>query len=133
MNDKRKILIVDDDPDILETFRFFLEVSDFEVLTAQNGYEAYGAARSTLPDLIVLDVMLPYKNGYEVCRILKEHIRKGIVSKNIPIIILTGRQIDNSKEESIIKTWSQADEHLFKPVEMDHLVERINYLLNASL
>jgi len=121
--------VVDDDPDILETFRFFLEVSDFDVLTAQNGYEAYGSVRMNLPDLVVLDVMLPFKNGYEVCRILKDHMRKNVINKRIPIIILTARRIDNAKEENIIKTWSQADEHLFKPVEMEYILKTINGLL----
>ena len=71
MNNVKKILIADDEPDILEILQFNLETEGFEVFIAKNGNEAIEAAKKHLPDLIILDVMMPYKNGIEVCNILR--------------------------------------------------------------
>ena len=67
----RKVLIADDEPDILEILKYNLSNEGYEVVTAKDGDEALEKARRTLPDLVVLDVMMPKKNGVEVCQILR--------------------------------------------------------------
>ena len=126
---KKKILIVDDEIDLCETIKFNLEDAGYEVLTAYDGYSALGITRSEQPDLIVLDVMLPGKNGYEVSRFIKEDIEKGVYPKNIPIIILTARKLEDPRREEFVKTWSHADLHLYKPFEMEELIEIIGKIL----
>ena len=67
----RKILIADDEPDILEILKFNLDNEGYEVITAKDGDEAIEKARRTKPDLVILDVMMPKKNGVEVCQVLR--------------------------------------------------------------
>ena len=96
--DKSKILLVDDDPDILETVRFSLEREGYQVITARDGEEALQQAMHIKPDLIVLDVMMPKENGYRVARKIREDENGGEFSKNVPIILLTARNLQNEVE-----------------------------------
>ena len=71
-NNHRKILVADDENDILEIISFNLKAEGYEVFTAKNGDEAIDSAKKNNPDLIILDVMMPRKNGFEVCNILRQ-------------------------------------------------------------
>lgn len=120
--DKQRVLIVDDEPDIVQSIKFNLELENIECVEAYDGEEALLKAKMEYPDLIVLDIMLPKINGYEVCRLLKLDEN----CENIPIIMLTARtdETDKSMGEA-----TGADEYVRKPFVMDELVTMIKKYL----
>ena len=128
----KKILIVDDDTDIVETIAFSLEQEGYKVLKAYNGYEGLGVARAEKPDLIILDVMLPGKNGYEISRMIKEDEKWGLLAKKTSIIMLTARKVDDPDREEFLKTWSSADAFIYKPFEMTILIDTIKELVDEG-
>jgi DNA-binding response OmpR family regulator len=129
---KPRILIVDDEPDIVETVRFSLEQEGFEVSTAADGEQGLESARRLQPDLIVLDVMMPKENGYRVAHQLREDQAAGKLAKRPAIILLTARNLQADPErEKMFVEFSQADLMLYKPFEMDDLVQRVRSLLAA--
>lgn len=115
---KKKILVVDDYPQVVEVLRIRLESSGYEVMTAYDGQEALKIARSKKPDLILLDVLLPKINGYKVARFLKYDKKY----KNIPIIMLTSRA---KKADAELGIQSGADEYVFKPYNPPQLLQLI--------
>ncbi len=119
---KSKILIVDDEPFIVETIKFSLEHLGFECLTAFDGLEAIKVAREEMPDLILLDIMLPKMNGYKVCRLLKFDEK----FKHIPIIMLT------AKKDKTLGMETGADEYVTKPFDIDNVVSLIKKYLNIQ-
>lgn len=123
--ENRTVLVVDDEPDLVETIKYSLESAGYNVLTAYNGFEALGVARSEEPDVVILDVMLPRKNGYEVSRLLREDQVSGSIQKPMKIIILTARKPDSEKSAEFYATWARADEYVYKPFEMDELVSLV--------
>jgi two-component system OmpR family response regulator len=123
-----RILIVDDEPDILETLEYSLERKGFEVATALDGLEGLDKAKRTPPDFMILDVMLPGCNGYEVSRMLKEWMANDPEAKSFPIMLLTARKVDSHDREKFIATWSRADACLYKPFELDEVLHRITEL-----
>jgi CheY-like chemotaxis protein len=125
----KKILVVDDEPDTITTIQFILEQKGYHVVTAANGYEALGATIAEEPDLIILDVLLPKINGYEVSRIIKEEVRRGAVEKDLPILILTGAKFSDSNKERLFRSWSMADAFMYKPFELEELEERVADLI----
>ncbi len=128
---KRKILVVDDNEDLTETIQFHLDQEGYEVITATDGVDALGQVRHSNPDLIVLDVMMPKENGYRVSRMIKEDEQEGRLSKKIPIILLTARNLKGEPDrEKMFMEFSQADDVIYKPFEMDDLVQRIRKLLH---
>jgi len=130
---KKRVLVVDDESDVVETIKFSLEQEGFEVLTAYDGYEALDAVRVEEPDLLVLDVMLPKENGYRVSRFIKEDVKSGKLSKNIAVLLLTGRRLDNDSErEATFMDFSQADLMMYKPFDIDELIKNIHGLLSSS-
>ena len=122
MNQKR-ILIADDEEDVVVALKFTLEKEGYECLTAYDGKEALDKAKKDNPDLIVLDIMMPKLNGYEVSRLLKFDAK----FKQIPIIMLTARTQAKDKE---IGQETGADVYITKPFEMDALVSTVNNMLN---
>jgi two-component system alkaline phosphatase synthesis response regulator PhoP len=123
---KRKILIVDDEPDLVETLKFRLEHEGYETITAINGWEALGAVRAQEPDLVLLDVMLPKENGYRVSKMIKEDIATGRLPKAIPVFLLTARNLSSDPgRESEFRNFSQADDVIYKPFEMEELIAQI--------
>jgi two-component system alkaline phosphatase synthesis response regulator PhoP len=120
---KKRILIVDDERDIVETIQFMLESEGFECLLAYDGEDALLKARTENPDLILLDIMLPKINGYQVCRLLKFDEKY----KDIPIIMLTAKAQDTDK---LMGKETGADEYVCKPFVMDELVKMIREYLN---
>lgn len=118
-----KILVVDDEPSIVRPLTFILKKKGYEVLTASNGEEGLHVARAEKPDLIFLDVMMPKKNGYEVCQELKEDSE----FKDIYIIILTARGVEPSEEE---KKRIGANEFMSKPFSPIKVVEKVGKILD---
>ncbi|MBN1670692.1 MAG: response regulator transcription factor [Kiritimatiellae bacterium] len=118
-----QILIVEDEENILKILSDFLRFEGFEVLTAQDGQAGVERAVGGRPDLIVLDIMLPRKNGYDVCRELRE---KGLL---VPIVILTakGEEIDK-----VLGLELGADDYMTKPVALKELNARIRALLRRA-
>ena len=120
-NIQRKVLIADDENDILEIISFNLQAEGYEVFTAKNGDEAITAAKKNNPDLIILDVMMPGKNGFEVCNIL----RLQPAFKDTLIIFLTALN-DESTEIKGLETG--ADDYITKPISPKVLTSRVNAL-----
>lgn len=129
MNGTRKILVVDDKKDIVETVTFCLAQEGFEVVTAFDGHQALEVARREQPDLIVLDVMLPKENGYQVARFLREDWQEGRLSKMPAILMLTARTVFDAQREEFLQTWSGADVFMYKPFDLEELAARVKSLL----
>ncbi len=121
MSITKKILIADDEPDILEIIQFNLEAEGYEVVTAKNGDEAIDAAKKNQPDLIILDIMMPGKNGIEVCNIL----RMQPAFKDTLIVFLSALS-DEQTEIRGLETG--ADDYLTKPISPKILVSKVNAL-----
>jgi DNA-binding response OmpR family regulator len=121
MNSK-KILVVDDEADLVETLRFPLEMEGYHVLVSYNGEDALNQARKENPDLILLDLMLPKLDGYKVCRLLKFDERY----KHIPILMLTAK---TQEKDKILGTETGANEYITKPFEMDYLLKKVRAYL----
>jgi two-component system alkaline phosphatase synthesis response regulator PhoP len=119
---KYKILLVDDEPDILEFLSYNIEREGFEVHTAQNGKEAIEIAKKIKPHLIILDVMMPEMDGVETC----DAIRNDPVIKNTIVAFLTARSEDYSQ---IAGFEAGADDYIAKPVKPKVLISRIKALL----
>lgn len=116
-----KILVADDEADILEIIEFNLQAQGYDVTTAKNGDEAFEKAKQVKPDLIILDIMMPGKNGIEVCKML----RMLPDFKQTLIVFLTALS-DESTEIKGLETG--ADDYLTKPVSPKVLVSKINAL-----
>ncbi len=117
----KKILIADDEPDILEIIQYNLVKEGYDVITAKDGDEALIKAKNNKPDLIILDIMMPKKNGTEVCEIL----RSQPAFKNTLIVFLTAL---NDESSHIKGLENGADDYVSKPVSPKVLVSRINAL-----
>ncbi len=129
--DQYRILIVEDDEDIVETVKYSLELRGFNVDVAYDGLHALRKAHRNEYDLMLLDIMLPGKNGYEVSRILKQEMDAGKI-KPFRILVLTARKVDNPEREDFLATWSNADEYMYKPIELDDIMERIAFHLEQN-
>jgi len=124
-NSKQKILIVDDEPDILELIEYNLNKEGYQVYVAHNGQEAVAEAKKVLPDLIILDVMMPKMDGIEACRIMRTMPE----FKNTFMVFLTAR----SEEYSEIAGFNVgADDYIAKPIKPRALVSRINAILRRN-
>ncbi|KPJ49250.1 hypothetical protein AMJ40_05940 [candidate division TA06 bacterium DG_26] len=121
--EKRKILIVDDDQDFLDSTRKVLEANGYEVSVAINGDEGLKLAKVLLPDVIILDVMLPDKDGFSVCRDLKKDAR----TRSIPIIVLTavGKVFTEPEFAQDIAVDHLADDFADKPIKTEKLLKKI--------
>jgi two-component system alkaline phosphatase synthesis response regulator PhoP len=117
----KKILIADDEPDILEIIQYNLQNEGYEVLTAKNGNEAIDQAKRFTPDLIILDIMMPGKNGIEVCNILRMQ-----PAFNDTLIIFLTALSDEGTEVKGLETG--ADDFITKPVSPKVLVSKVNAL-----
>jgi CheY-like chemotaxis protein len=130
---KARILVVDDEPDILETVQHALELDEYEVITATNGLEGLGAARVEQPDLVLLDVMLPGENGYRVARAIRDDEQRGVYEKRTPIVLVTARDLSGDPErEKMFMDFSQADRVMYKPFDLDDLLALVEELLNHA-
>lgn len=122
---KHKILIVDDEPDIRELIEYNLKKEGYQVYTASNGLEGVAEAKKILPDLIILDIMMPKMDGIEACRILRTMNE----FKNTFMVFLTAR----SEEYSEIAGFNVgADDYIAKPIKPRALTSRINAILRRN-
>jgi two-component system alkaline phosphatase synthesis response regulator PhoP len=123
----KKILIVDDDPDLVEAVSTILESKGYAVAAAYGGVEGLKKARTENPDLIVLDVMMPDKDGYAVCKELKADEKY----RSIPILLLTAvvSHIPTTKYTHQMGMDMEADDYMDKPVEPEELVKRVETLI----
>lgn len=115
----KKILLVDDEPEILEISRDYLKASAFDVVTAGDGLQGLAAARREKPDLIVMDVMMPEMDGLELCKSIRRE-------SNVPIIMLTARVEETDK---LIGLEIGADDYITKPFSPRELVARVKVVL----
>ena len=118
----QKILVVDDEPHIVELVRYNLLQEGFEVLTAHDGDEALTKTRQGHPDLIVLDIMLPYVDGLEVCRQIRRE-------SGVPIIMLTAK---DGELERVVGLELGADDYVTKPFSPRELVARVRAILRRT-
>jgi DNA-binding response OmpR family regulator len=116
------ILIVDDDPNVRELLRVNLAAHGYDVLTATDGNEAVQAVEQKVPELIVLDVMMPEMDGWEVCKLIRDKYQGAI-----KIIMLTAK--DTARDKIIGKNILKADEYLTKPFDIDDLLATVLRLL----
>lgn len=123
MSEKRDILLVDDDPDFVEAVKVIVEKAGYDVRVAYDGQEGIDAVKEKMPDLIVLDVMMPVMNGHEACAKLKGDKE----TAEIPIILLTAvaDRVTTSTYTHRDMLESEADDYIPKPVEPNDLLELI--------
>jgi DNA-binding response OmpR family regulator len=119
---KTTILVVEDEIDILQLVAHNLKSADFYVLTAQDGYEALSVAKNHLPQLIILDLMIPGLDGFEVCKELK----RSPVTKDIPVLMLTAR---GEEVDRIVGLELGADDYVVKPFSPRELILRVRAIL----
>ncbi len=117
-----KILIVEDDRNLLETLAYNLGMEGYNVVTATDGEEALELARREKPDLIVLDIMLPKLNGFEVCRILRKEM-------SVPIMMLTAK---SEEVDKIVGLEIGADDYMTKPFSLREFLARVSALLRRA-
>ena len=122
-----KILVVDDDPDLVESVTKLLEDKNHQVVQAYGGIEGLEKARKEKPDAIILDVMMDDKDGYQVCKELKADPD----CKNIPVLLLTAvvSQIPSTSYTHRMGMETEADDYVDKPVEPNELVRLVERLL----
>ncbi len=118
----KKILIVDDEQDIVESLKFVLESADFICYCAYNGEDGLKLAKEIMPDLIILDVMMPKINGYKISRLLKYDNKY----KDIPILMVTAR---SQEEDKLIGEETGANEYITKPFDLDEVVKKVQQYL----
>jgi two-component system alkaline phosphatase synthesis response regulator PhoP len=123
---RTKILVVDDEKDITDSVGISLESEGYNVVKANTGHDAIEKARVEIPDLILLDIMLPDMNGYEITN----KLRKDPLTKLIPIIMLTGRGGLNDKIEGLDLG---ADDYITKPFNVRELKARVRTVLRRSM
>lgn len=122
MDNKQKILIVDDEENICELVRLYIEKDGFEAVIANDGNEAVAKFNSEKPDLILLDIMLPIKDGWQVCREIR-------AQSNVPIIMLTAK---GETFDKVLGLELGADDYVVKPFEPKELIARIRAVLRRS-
>lgn len=119
----KRVLIVDDEPNIVISLEFLMRQSGYEIRVARDGREAETALAEFQPDLVLLDVMLPHKSGFELCQTIRENPDW----KLLKIVLLTakGREMDITKGLSL-----GADDYVTKPFSTKELVDKVNALIN---
>lgn len=128
---KKKILLVEDDVDFAEATKLILESKSYDVILAYDGKEGLRKAQTEEPNLIILDVMMPEMDGYQVCAKLKADPKYG----HIPILLLTavGEALPKTSYTKEMGMKMEADDYISKPVEPLELVERVETLLRISM
>lgn len=120
------ILLVDDEPEIVEIMEIILGMNGHEVIVARDGQECFEVLQKELPDLILMDVMMPGMNGWDVCKKIKEDEK----TRDIPVAMFTVRGSEDSEKKSL--QYSKADDHISKPFGLEELLAKIEKLLDVS-
>ena len=115
-------MVIDDEPDIVKLVKISLEMANFEVIEALSGKECLAKAQSVVPDLFLLDIMMPEMNGYEVCQKLKTQEK----TKNVPVVMLTAKGQKGDAEQGLKVG---ADDYIIKPFDPYELGEQIREIL----
>lgn len=123
--EKKKILVIDDEADVVNLVKFRLEFQDYYVIPLYTSIRSLEIAKRERPDLILLDVMMPDKDGYDVCK----ELRSDEATKNIPIILFTAKQDQKNELKKGAETVG-ADDHILKPFDMAELFSKIKDLIN---
>jgi len=126
----KKVLVVDDDVDFCEATQLLLDSKGFEVVLAHDGKEGLEKMRSEEPDLVILDVMMPEMNGYDVCVVIKADP----ALKKTPVILLTAvdQNLFKTTYTQAMGLMTEADDYMAKPVEPQDLVKRVEDWLNKD-
>lgn len=125
MKVKKKVLAIDDENDILLIIKSALHEEGYDVVTANNGYDGLALAEDASPDLIILDVMMPEMDGFEVLQQLKENEK----TARIPIVILTGMSSKDKIREALDKG---IDYYIVKPFEYQDLVSKVKIAIDDA-
>lgn len=128
MSDSKLVLVVDDDPDLVEAISMKLESKDYQVAKAYDGIEAWDRIQEQRPDLIILDVMMPRKNGYELC----DEIKNNPEYQDITVILLTavGSAVTSTKYSHQDGMSTLADDYIAKPIDLDKLMSMVGDYLS---
>jgi len=129
MSEKQHVLVVDDDPDLVESVSMKLESENYRVAKAYDGLEAWDKIKQDRPDLIILDVMMPRKNGYELC----DELKKSDEYKDIVIVLLTAvaDAVTSTSFTHMDGKTTLADDFIPKPIELDRLMEMVKENLDV--
>lgn len=125
MKQPQKLLLIEDEEDICMLLKLHAEVAGFSLQVQSNGLKAFNTALKIKPDLILLDIMLPGKSGYDICKELKEHKE----TKNIPIIIVTAKK---EEIDEVLGLELGADDYISKPFSPKILLSRVNTVLRRT-
>ncbi len=117
-----RVLVVDDEPPIVDLLTYNLQRANYDVITARDGEEALAKARQEQPDLVILDLMLPLLDGLEVCRALRRE-------RDVPIIMLTAR---DSEVDRVVGLELGADDYVVKPFSVRELMARVKSVLRRT-
>ncbi len=128
----KKILVVDDDPDILNAVAMILESQDYKVVTARDGIEALANLKAEKPDLMILDLLMPKMDGWAVCKELQDP--RWSKYRGIPILILTSVREEASRRRYELETGLEldVDDYVEKPFSPDILLERVGRLIKKK-
>ncbi|UCG66913.1 MAG: response regulator [Deltaproteobacteria bacterium] len=127
---KTKVLVVDDEPDVVEMLKMVLENASYEVVSAFDGRRGIEKAKKEKPDVIVLDLMMPEMDGFEACKAMKHDPEL----KRVPILVLTaiGQHISHTKYARDLGLGLESDDYIDKPVDPTVLLKRIATLLRKG-
>ena len=123
MNNKQLILVVDDDPDLVDSVSRKLESNNYRTAKAYDGVEAWTKIRQEKPDMVLLDVMMPEKDGYQLC----DELKKDPKFKDIIVVLLTGvaERVRDTKYTHQGGMTTLADDYIPKPIDLDKLMEMV--------
>ena len=122
---KKKILIVDDNPDLISILQVQLEIKGYDTVQATNGRQAVDIATAQLPDLIMMDIMMPQMNGLQAARLIRENPK----TRSIPMLASTAKMTHADTKECLE---SGFNDHIAKPFTSTQLASRIEKLLNQN-
>ena len=127
-----KILVIDDDPDILDALAMILESQGYEVFTARDGIEGLANLKAEKPDLMILDLLMPKMDGFAVCKELQDP--RWSKFKEMPIVILTSVREDASRRRYELETGLElnVDDYVEKPISPDILLQRVERLVKRK-
>jgi two-component system, cell cycle response regulator DivK len=128
VSDKKKIIIIDDDPDIVTFLKVFLEDNGYSTMTAKDGVEGLALAQKSPPDLICLDITMPEKSGVKFYR----EVRADPALQKIPVVMVTGVMEEFQKFISTRRQVPPPDGYITKPIDQAKLLETIQKLLSSS-
>ncbi len=121
---KFKVMVIDDEMDIVKLIKISLEMANFEVIEAYSGKQALEKVQQGVPDIFLLDIMMPEMDGYEVCR----RLRAQEATRQVPIVMLTAKGLKGDAEQGLKVG---ADDYILKPFDPYELGEQIHEILDS--